>query len=170
MRNKKIEKIIQKIMPVNKDLEEITIKKFDNLTKPAKSLGELEKIIALAAGVYGTLNPSLKRKVVFLMAADHGVTVEKISAYPAEITRQMVLNFLNGGAAINILTEHFGIEVAITDIGVKGEFADIKELKGLNKRKIAHGTSNMVNGPAMTPEMAEKSILTGYEVFEESYS
>jgi len=167
LKNRKIDQLIKNIQPIHQDIEIEALKRFDNLTKPRKSLGRLENIIARAAGVYGSVNPNLKRKVIFLMAADHGVTAERISAYPAEITRQMVLNFLDGGAAINILTRHFGIDVVITDIGVRGELEGKKELI---RKKIAWGTENMATGPAMTREMAEESLLIGYEVFEEAFA
>ena len=167
MKKNKIKELIQKISPINQNIETEVLKKFDNLTKPRKSLGRLEVITATAAGVFGLSNPDISRKVIFLMAADHGVTAERISAYPSEITRQMVINFLNGGAAINVLARQFGVEVIVTDIGIRGE---LEEKKGLINRKIAHGTGNMARGPAMNQQMAEKSIITGCEVFEEAYS
>jgi len=167
LKNRTINELIENIKPINQDIEKEGLKRFDNLTKPRKSLGRLENIIARAAGVYGSVNPNLQRKAIFLMAADHGVTTEGVSAYPAEITRQMVLNFLDGGAAINILTRHFGIDVIVTDIGVRGEF---EEKEGLFRKKIAPGTKNMATGPAMTREMAEESLFIGYEVFEKSFA
>jgi nicotinate-nucleotide--dimethylbenzimidazole phosphoribosyltransferase len=167
LRSSKIDQLIQEIQSINSDIEKEALKKFDHLTKPRKSLGRLENITAAAAAIYGSLSPDLKRKVIFLMAADHGVTAEKVSAYPSEITRQMVLNFLDGGAAINVLARHFGIEVVITDIGVRGDF---EERKGLIRKKIAPGTKNMAKGPAMTRGMAEESVLMGYEIFEKAFS
>ena len=164
MKNKQIEELVQRIKPIDKNVEKNVLKKFDNLTKPRKSLGLLENLISRAAGIYSTEKPDLSRKVIFLMAADHGVTEERVSAYPSEITRQMIMNFLNGGAAINVLTRHFGIDVIITDMGVKGNIADAR---GLINKKLANGTDNMAAGPAMSREMAEKSILNGYEVFEQ---
>ena len=165
MKISKLSKLIQDIQPIDLNIINETQKKFDRLTKPRNSLGYLENITAKAAGVYGSSCPDITRKVIFLMAADHGVTAEKVSAYPAEITRQMVLNFLEGRAAINVLTRHFGIEVLITDMGIKGEHG---EKAGLIDKKIGRGTGNMAVGPAMTREMAEKSVLAGYEVFEEA--
>ncbi len=166
MKSSKIEQLIQSIIPVDSNITEEALRKFDQLTKPRKSLGRLENITARAAGIYGLVCPDLKRKVIFLMAADHGVTAEKVSAYPSEITRQMVLNFLAGGAAINVLTRHFGNEVIVTDIGVRGELG---KYQGLVRKKIAFGTKNMAIGPAMSREMAEESVLIGYEVFEKAF-
>jgi len=168
LKSSKIGELIKNIQPVDSKIIKETLKKFDNLTKPRHSLGYLETIIARAAGVYGTSIPDIKRKVIFLMAADHGVTAENVSAYPPEITSQMVLNFLDGGAAINVLSRHFGVEVIVTDMGVKGDF-ESKYKRYLVDKKISCGTGNMAAGPAMTYEMAEKSILAGYEVFENSF-
>jgi nicotinate-nucleotide--dimethylbenzimidazole phosphoribosyltransferase len=166
LKSNKIEKIRQGIPSIDDHVQQSALAKFDTLTKPNKSLGRLEELIARAAGVYGCLNPCLKRKVIFLMAADHGVTAEGVSAYPAEITYQMVLNFLEGGAAINVLARHFGLEIVITDMGVRG---DLSQKSGIMHRKIAPGTNNMAKEPAMTEEMAERSIEIGYEVFEDAF-
>ncbi|HID04957.1 MAG TPA: nicotinate-nucleotide--dimethylbenzimidazole phosphoribosyltransferase, partial [Aigarchaeota archaeon] len=88
------------------------------LTKPPGSLGELERLSVQLAGITGRLNPPLERKVVFVLAADHGVTAEGVSAYPAEVTAQMVYNFVHGGAAINVLARLVGAEVRVVDVGV----------------------------------------------------
>ena len=167
MKNHQIKQFIGEIKPISLEVEKEAFQKFDRLAKPARSLGRLEAITARAAGVYGTLNPDVKRKVIFLMAADHGVTAEGVSAYPSEITRQMIFNFLKGGAAINVLARHFGMEVIVTDMGVRD---DLKEMTGLINRKIAHGTENMAQKPAMSREMAEESILTGYQVFKQTFA
>ena len=167
MKNKKIFEIIQNIPPIDSVIRNKTLVKFDQLAKPRKSLGRLEELIARAAGIYGDLNPLITRKVIFLMAADHGVTREGVSAYPSEITGQMVLNFLRGGAAINVLARHSKTEVIITDIGVN---AGLTEPSGIFHKKIALGTANMAKEPAMKREQAERAIEVGYEVFEESFA
>lgn len=159
--------IIANIPFIDRNIIRETLSLFDNLTKPRNSLGNLEEMIARAAAVYGSQKPTLERKVIFLMAADHGVTKEQVSAYPAEITYQMVLNFLRGGAAINVLARHFGVEIIITDIGVNG---DLSAEDRIIKKKISSGTKNFASEPAMDREMAEKSIETGFEVFEEAYA
>lgn len=166
MKNHKIREIIKQIEPMDRDVADETFVRFDHLSKPLKSLGRLEEIIAQAAGIYGRLNPAIDRKVIFLMAADHGVCVEGVSAYPSEITQKMVSNFLQGGAAINVLARHFGIEVIIVDMGIKGSTVISQ---GLMMKKIAQGTRNMAEESAMTQEMAEESILNGYRSFEEAY-
>ncbi len=167
MKDNRIVQIINDIEPIDRTVQHQALESFDQLTKPLKSLGRLEDLIARAAGVYGCLNPIIERRVIFLMAADHGVTAEQVSAYPSEITRQMVLNFLQGGAAINVLARHFGAEVIITDLGVKGELSGYA---GLLQKKIAYGTNNMAQEPAMTRERAERSIEIGFEVFEEAFN
>ncbi len=167
MKNSKISEIIANVPKIKENVREDTLKYFDNLTKPKKSLGRLEDIIARAAGIYGSHLPVIEKKAIFLMAADHGVTEEQISAYPAEITYQMVLNFLRGGAAINVLARHFNTDIVITDIGVKGE---LREKTEIIHKKIAYGTKNMAKEPAMGREFAERAIEIGFEVFEEAYN
>lgn len=131
------------------------------LTKPPGSLGRLEEIAARVVAIREELRPDCSKKVIFTIAADHGVTDEGVSAYPKAVTRQMVLNFLSGGAAINVLCRQFGIDVAIVDIGVEG---DTDELPGLVRKKIAHGTRNMAHGPAMSAAEAYRALEVGIEL------
>lgn len=134
----------------------------NNLTKPAKSLGRLEDISIQLAGMKADPCPRVDRKAVIVMAADHGVALEGVSAFPAEVTPQMVLNFLHGGAAINVLARQAGASVTIVDIGVASDFDP--SLPGLLHRKVAHGTRNMAKGPAMTRAEAEKALVEGMDV------
>src|SRR5512143_41384 len=92
------------------------------LTKPAGSLGQLEDISIQLAAITGQLRPSLANKAVIVMAGDHGVASEGVSAYPSEVTPQMVLNFLHGGAAINVLARQAGARVTVVDVGVNSDF------------------------------------------------
>jgi nicotinate-nucleotide--dimethylbenzimidazole phosphoribosyltransferase len=108
--------------------------------------------------------PSVERKAVIVMAADHGVTAEGVSAYPSEVTAQMVLNFLRGGAAINVLAQQAGARVAVMDIGVATDF---EPLPGLLRRKVLCGTRNFAQGPAMTRTEAEQAIQVGIDVLSE---
>ena len=137
----------------------------DLLTKPAGSMGRLEALSIDIAGMTGTVAPKLEKRAVFLMAADHGIAREGVSPYPAEVTPQMVMNFLNHGAAINVLTRQAHSDVVIVDVGVNYDFPD---MPGLVKRKIAYGTANMLYGPAMTVEQAEKALQTGMDLLNES--
>ncbi len=135
------------------------------LTKPAGSLGRLEDLSIQLAAITGSLRPALARKGIIIMAADHGVAGEGVSAYPAEVTAQMVLNFLHGGAAINVLARLAGARVVVVDVGVASDIApDQAALPGLVRRKVAPGTANMAEGPAMTREQAVQAIQTGIEV------
>jgi nicotinate-nucleotide--dimethylbenzimidazole phosphoribosyltransferase len=132
------------------------------LTKPAQSLGRLEEISIQLAGMKADPLPKVERKAVIVMAADHGVALEGVSAYPPEVTPQMVLNFLHGGAAINVLARQAGASVVIVDIGVASDFDP--SLPGLLRRKVACGTRNMLKGPAMTLAEAEKALAEGMDV------
>jgi len=106
-----------------------------NLTKPPKSLGRLEEISIQLAGMKANPLPTVDRKAVIVMAADHGVALEGVSAFPTEVTPQMVLNFLHGGAAVNVLARQAGADVTVVDIGVVSDFDP--SLQGLVRRKIA---------------------------------
>ena len=134
----------------------------NNLTKPPKSLGRLEEISIQLAGMKADPFPKVDRKAVIVMAADHGVALEGVSAFPAEVTPQMVMNFLRGGAAINVLARQAGASVTIVDIGVAADFDP--SLPGLLHRKVARGTRNMAKGPAMTRAEAEKALACGMDV------
>jgi nicotinate-nucleotide--dimethylbenzimidazole phosphoribosyltransferase len=132
----------------------------NQLTKPAGSLGQLEELSIQLAAITGSPRPSVARKCVIVMAGDHGVAREGVSAYPAEVTPQMVLNFLNGGAAINVLARQAGARVVIVDIGVA---ADFPPLPALLSRKVARGTASLATGAAMTRQQAEEAIQVGIE-------
>ncbi len=133
-----------------------------NLTKPQKSLGRLEEISIQLAGMKADPLPGVSRKAVIVMAADHGVALEGVSAFPREVTQQMVQNFLAGGAAINVLARQAGASMTIVDIGVAADFDP--SLPGLLHRKVARGTRNMAEGPAMTRAEGEKALACGMEV------
>lgn len=136
----------------------------NQLTKPPGSLGRLEELSIQLAGMKADSFPSVERKAVIVMAADHGVTAEGVSAYPAEVTRQMVLNFLHGGAAINVLARQAGARVTIVDIGVATE---LQSMPGLVQRKVMCGTRNLAQGSAMTRSEAEQAIQVGMDVLAE---
>src|SRR5579864_6619613 len=136
------------ITPLDHDVMEAARTRQQELTKPAGSLGRLEEIAIRFAGITGQTMPKIERKAVIVMAGDHGVTAEGVSAYPPEVTPQMVHNFLRGGAAINALAKYARASVIIVDIGVA---ADITH-PDLISRKVAYGTANMAKGAAMTRE------------------
>src|SRR6266704_2677682 len=135
------------------------------LTKPTGSLGALEDLSIRLAGMTGRLDPPLKDAVVFTLAADHGVASEGVSAYPREVTAQMVLNFLSGGAAINVLARHAHARVAVADIGVD---ADLPAHPNLYALKVKRGTASITHGAAMTVEQAMQAIDAGRSLVREA--
>lgn len=156
-----VSKTIKGISPVDETLYEAAQKRLDNLTKPPGSLGRLEEFARRLVAITGNLNPILDKKVVFTFAGDHGVVQEGVSAYPREVTAQMVFNFLRGGAGINVLARHAGAEVVVVDIGVDHDFA---EAAGLMKMKVVKGTKNILKGPAMTRQEAIRCLEAGIEL------
>jgi nicotinate-nucleotide--dimethylbenzimidazole phosphoribosyltransferase len=152
------------IPPVFAEVQEAARARQAMLTKPAGSLGQLEDLSIRLAAMTGQLRPSLANKAVIVMAGDHGVAAEGISAYPSEVTPQMVLNFVQGGAAINVLARQANARVVVVDIGVAH---DLAPQPGLLIRKIARGTHNMAVQPAMTRAQAEDAIAVGIQVLEQ---
>ncbi|HKW20096.1 MAG TPA: nicotinate-nucleotide--dimethylbenzimidazole phosphoribosyltransferase, partial [Ktedonobacterales bacterium] len=151
---------VEAITPLDSDTIAAARTRQEQLTKPAGSLGRLESLAIQIAGITGQVQPILANKAIVVMAGDHGVTAEGVSAYPAEVTPQMVLNFLRGGAAINALAGVVGARVVVVDIGV----ASALEHSGLLSHKVASGTANMAQGPAMTRDQAEEAIAVGIGV------
>lgn len=154
---------LKKIRPLRGEFAEKAQAHLDNLTKPKGSLGRLEEFARRLVMITEDTRPALDKKVIFTFAGDHGVADEGVSAYPREVTPQMVLNFLNGGAGINVLARHAGSEVVVVDIGVDFDFGKIEGLVGA---KVIKGTKNMRKGPAMTRVEAEKCISVGIELAE----
>ncbi len=149
---------IKKIAPLNDEFSVIAQKHLDNLTKPPGSLGRLEEFARNLFTIGEGKGINLDKKVIFTFAGDHGVTEEGVSAYPKEVTQQMVLNFLRGGAGINVLARHAGAEVVVVDIGVDHDFGDIA---GLVNMKVIRGTKNLARQAAMTRDEAVRCIETG---------
>ena len=154
-----------RIEPVNEDAEASAQQRLNRLTKPPGSLGRLEDIATQLAGILGTASPSIGGKAIITMAADHGVADEGVSAYPKVVTPQMVLNFLRGGAAINVLARLVGAQMIVVDMGVA---ADLPAHPKLVSRKIGYGTKNMAVGPAMTRAEAHAAIQAGLEIVGEA--
>lgn len=144
-------------------LEQAVGDRWNNLTKPPGSLGQLEDLVARYALVRGERLPPLASKTMHVFCGDHGVTAEGVSPFPSEITAMMVRNFLRGGAAINVLCRHHGIDTAIVDCGVMGECA-----AGAIDRRIAPGTANFAHGPAMTREQAERALTNGIDLADDA--
>ena len=146
------------VKPVEASFLELAAARLDNLTKPPGSLGRLEEFAQRLVAIQATENPRIDKKIIFVFAADHGVTDENVSAFPKEVTSQMVYNFLAGGAAINVLAKHAGADVIVVDIGVDFDFG---ETEGLVHRKVVRGTRNFAKGPALTRDEATRCIEIG---------
>jgi len=123
----------------------------------------LEELAARIIEITGQERPAIRRAVVFTLAADHGVVAEGVSAYPQVVTAQMVENFLRGGAAINVLARHAGVDVVVADLGVA---EPLPSRAGLVVKRIGPGTKNMIHGPAMTREEALAAIEAGIGLVE----
>lgn len=134
----------------------------DNKTKPLGALGRLEALAIQICQIQQTLSPRVDNKFLFVFAADHGITEEGVSAYPSEVTGQMVTNFLNGGAAINVLCRHHGIDLRIVDMGVSTQI-DAHPL--LIDKKVRRGTRNFALAPAMTAAEAIQAMEAGMACF-----
>lgn len=163
--NQKIVETIEKISKPNENVISKTQYLLDNLTKPKGSLGELEEIVKKVAGITNIEKPKVVKKIVFVLASDHGIVEEGVSAYLQEVTSQMVYNFLSEGAAINVFAKHTRSEVIVVDMGVKNRINSNN--KNFRDRKVSFGTKNFLLQSAMSQEEAEKSIIYGIELVEE---
>jgi nicotinate-nucleotide--dimethylbenzimidazole phosphoribosyltransferase len=160
-----ISKLTESIPQVDHSLAAEARAHLDRLTKPPGSLGRLEDIAVKYCCATGSLKPVLGKKIIFTFASDHGVAAEGVSAYPKEVTPQMVMNMLAGGAAVNVLAAHAGAEVRVVDIGVDDSMAGAE---GLIRRKIRSGSGNISKEPAMTMDEAERAIEVGAELAREA--
>ena len=146
---------------VRTDLDDAIRRAIDAKTKPPGSLGRVEALAAQIGRIQGTVTPRLRRCRLTLFAGDHGIASEGVSAYPQAVTRQMVANFLAGGAAANVFARTNGVEIEVVDAGVAGEPLDAP---GLVSRRIAPGTRNFAVEPAMTEEQYEAALRAGAEL------
>jgi nicotinate-nucleotide--dimethylbenzimidazole phosphoribosyltransferase len=142
-------------------------KRQNELTKPRGSLGALEELSVKIAGIRRSPLPSLENKVIVVMAADHGVVAEGVSAYPQEVTRQMVAIFVDGHAAINVLARHTGVRLVFVDMGIIGGF---EPHPSLLCKMIDFGTKDMTKGSAMSRQQALGALEAGIEVVEAQVS
>lgn len=135
--------------------------KIDRKTKPIGALGRLEDLATRICHIQQRLDPQLTKPTVLVFAGDHGIAAEGVSAYPADVTHQMVLNFLSGGAAINVFARQNGFALRVVDAGVNHEFA---EHPSLIRAKVRAGTRNFAKEPAMTAEECDRALKTGAEL------
>jgi nicotinate-nucleotide--dimethylbenzimidazole phosphoribosyltransferase len=160
---------LTEINPLNLDIAAAAKHRLDILTKPPGSLGVLEECAEKYLAARGDISAKITKPVILTFAADHGVAEEGVSAFPQEVTPQMVANFANGGAAINVLAKHAGAKLKVIDIGVA---CDVEPFLPPNSsdmvicQKIAPGTANIAKGPAMTTDDAAKAIEIGMKIAE----
>ncbi len=156
-----IEACVSRIGPPDPAAIQKAQSRLDNLAIPRGSLGRLMELGRAVAGIRQDPMPAITKKAICTFAADHGITEEGVSAFPREVTRQMVFNFMRGGAGINVLAAHAGAEIMVVDIGVDYDFPD---MPGLIKKKIARGTKNFAREPAMTRQETLDAIRVGIEL------
>lgn len=161
------ESLLAEIRPVDRSMVPAVQAHLDDLTKPQGSLGRLEEIAMSFVLATGSTVPVLEKKKICCFAADHGVAAEGVSAFPAEVTPQMVYNMVGGGAAINVLSRHAGADLDVVDVGVNHDFPDTA---GLVKRKVGKGSGNIACGPAMSEEEALQAFMHGTRLAREAAS
>ncbi|MFW5798681.1 MAG: nicotinate-nucleotide--dimethylbenzimidazole phosphoribosyltransferase [Planctomycetota bacterium] len=149
------------IHPIDTALQDPLQSAVDSKTKPPGSLGRLEELAVRVGLIQNTLAPKLKRPAIVVYAGDHGIAREGVSPFPQEVTAQMVLNFLAGGAAINVFARHNGIELTVVDAGVNYDFGFAP---GLVDAKVARGTKSFLTEPAMTPEECAEAVRRGGDI------
>lgn len=153
---------LSRITPLDTAVMEQVQDRLDGLTKPAGSLGRLEKMVRQYAGITGDVHPQIPRNCMVVTCADHGVARHGISAYPMETTREMTANYLvSKGASANAFANFCGADMVVADMGVAG---DLSGVPGLWQRKLAYGTQDFTQGPAMTREQAVQAVETGIEI------
>lgn len=162
-----LEETIARINPLDESAMRQAQQRLDNLVMPRNSLGRLITLARHMAGITGNPKPPYKHKVIFTMAGDHGVVAEGVSAFPQQVTREMVYNFVRGGAAINVLARHVGARVVVVDMGTAADLSDLVSTRKIVSKKIALGTQNFTRTRAMTKEQARHAVEAGIQVVEE---
>ena len=153
-----LDEVLAGITPADPQAKRAAQLRQDRLTKPPGSLGRLEELSIQLAGVFGTAQPAVRGKTIVVAAADHGVVARGVTGYPQEVTAQMVLNFLAGGAAINVMARKTGVDLVIVDAGVATPLPDHPDLRVVG---MGRGTADITQGPAMTREQAEACVMAG---------
>ncbi len=160
--NMTVEDIVKGIKPMDQEAIEQARAHTATLALPPRALGMLHDLSERLCGIAGSLKPDITRKAVMVMAGDHGIADEKVSAFPQEVTGEMVKNFLAGGAGINALCRHAGADVYVVDMGVKADVSAAQSSDVFFSNKIAPGTANFAVGPAMTRDQAKSAVLGGF--------
>lgn len=162
----KLNDVINKIKNSDKEIYKRAVGRTGQLIMPPRAMGQVNDISEKLCAISGSLKPETANKAVFVMAGDHGVVAEGVSAFPQEVTGQMIGAFLENMAAINALTDTYGINIYVTDAGSIHEFPDteLSKTSQFFQRKVAKGTKNFAVEPAMSLEEAEKSIMLGFQI------
>ena len=153
--------VVSAVRPISRDVLAVTQRRLDAKTKPRRSLGRLEDLACRIAAIQGPSEPRMGDKAIVVMGADHGVTQEGVSAYPQEVTGQMLQNIAGGGAAISVLARQAGARVVVVDMGVTQALPPGAELR---THRIGPGTGNFVRGPAMARAQALEAIDVGLRI------
>ena len=166
-----LEEVLKGITPVDGEWIERARDRTSQLVMPPRALGRLHEISEQLCGIQKTLKPVIKSKAFMVMAGDHGVVDEGVSAFPQEVTGEMIKTFLRGGAGINALADHAGAEVWVVDMGVIPDLNPGSMSGGDHFliHKVARGTANLAKGPAMTRKQAEEAILGGFRLATELF-
>ncbi len=160
---KRLHKVISQISPIDLRLTEKVSKHIDQLTKPIGALGRIEQLAIQLAGITGNERPTVQSPAIVVAAGDHGIVAEGVSAFPQEVTKQMIHNFIQGKAAINVFARQIGATVQVVDVGVNGEITNDFVIH----KKVKHGTNNFLNEDAMNETEAIAAIEVGIEVAEQ---
>lgn len=165
-REQELKAILADIKPTDKTYVEKARQHTASLILPHRALGLLHDMAEKVAAIQENLTPNVSKKAIYVMAGDHGVVRSGVSAYPQEVTGAMVMSFLNGQAGISVLSRHAGAEIFVADVGIIPD-VDAKGLQNAHRltiKKIARGTNDMSQGPAMTRAQAVEAVMTGYEL------
>lgn len=159
------EETLSSIVPQDLEARKAVHARLEQLAMPYWALGRLLDLAEELAGMTASTRPPVERKTVVVMAGDHGVIADGVSAYPQEVTVQMVANFVAGGASINALARHAGARVVVVDMGVAGDLNPLGS--AVLDRKVAPGTASIARGPAMSRAQALQAVEAGIEVARE---
>lgn len=162
-----LESTLEQIVPLDASKRAEARARLEQLTMPNWALGRIMDLAEDLAGMTGSTMPPVARKTVVVMAADHGVVAEGVSAYPQEVTAQMLQNFLRGGAGINAFSRLAGARVVVVDMGVAGDLDALLEKGGMISKRVGAGTGNIAKGPAMSRDQAVQCLEAGIELAQE---
>ena len=156
-----LDDVVGRIGPADSHAKRAAELRQSRLTKPPGSLGRLEELSIQLAGIFGTDRPTPRGKTIVVATGDHSVVAQGVTGYPQEVTAQMVLNFLAGGAAINAMARRAGVDLVVVDAGVAAPLPDHPDLRVVG---AGRGTADITQGPAMTREQAEACVKAGVEI------